>query len=107
MIEVTRKIHPRLRSARSILGPGMIACGMGDRLSPDLVKPTQNSHRSMSALALDVLVLIQVEAQACSPGYGELVIFSIGLRVLQHKPGQDFSYEEGVCTSEAKTKAGD
>lgn len=33
-------------------------------------------------LALVVLVLIEVEAQACSLWYDELVIFSVELRVL-------------------------
>lgn len=98
MIEATRKIHPMLRSVRSLSGPGMVTCDTEDQLLPDLVKPTPNSHESIrSALALVILVLIEVEAQACFLPCGKLVIFSIGLRVLYHKPGQDFSYAGRVC----------
>lgn len=61
VVEVTRKIHPVLRSARTLPGPGVIACGLEDQLLPDLVKPTRNSHGSIrSALALVVFMLIQV-----------------------------------------------
>lgn len=98
IIEATRKIRPTLRSVRNLSGPGMVTCGTEDQLLPDLVKPTQNSHGSIrSALALVVLVLIQVEAQSCSLWCGKLVIFSIGLRVLHHKSGQDFSCADRVC----------
>lgn len=84
---------------KSLSDPGMITCGTEDQLLPNLVKTIQNSHGSIrSALALVVLVLIQVEAHACSLCYGELVIFSVGLRVLHHKPGQDLSYADRVCT---------
>ena len=99
MIKATRRIHPMLKSVRSLSGPDMITCGTEDQLLPDMVKTTQNSHGNIrSALALVVLVLTQVEAQAYSLWYGELVIFSVGLRVLHHKPGQDFSYADRVCT---------
>lgn len=93
------------RSVRSLPGPGMIACGVEDPSLSDLVKPIQNSHGIIrSVLELVVLVLIQVEAQACSLWYGDLVIFSVGLRVLQNKHGKISSVLGGSLHPKQKPK---
>lgn len=90
---------------RSLPGPGVIACGTEDPLLPDLVKPIQNSHGIIrSVLEFVVLVLIQVDAQACSFWCVELVMFSVGLRVLQCSHGKISSMQGGSLHPKQKPK---
>lgn len=78
----------------------MIAYGTENQLSSDLVKPIQSSPASIGMHS----------CPGTDTGRG-LGLFSADIsswiQVLQHKSGQDLSYTERVCTSQAKARAGD
>lgn len=92
MIAVFRKIHMMLRSRPSW---GMIAHGTENQLSSDLVKPIQSSHGVRSCPGTDT-------GRGLGLFCGDI---SSWIQVLEHKPGQDFSYTERINASQAKAIA--